>query len=132
MSERCTDCESQIKRLKSKPFFETIGREGALELARTLHVYGHDRAEIVIDEAVLRKWGEDGADRVPSPSAIWALCNADPRDFESQRKPATQQRHENPNCERCGGTGWEAIERGIHSGVQRCRSGCAVPARDAA
>lgn len=136
MSERCKPCEAQISRLKGKPFFETIGREGVLELAHTLHRYGHDRAEIVIDEALVRRFGTDGEDRVPSASDLWALCKTNPEDFESRKKPVSTQtlasRRTEPECERCSGTGFEIVQGTYGSGARRCRSGCGVPAREVA
>lgn len=130
----CNECTAQIMRLRNKPFYGARSAEDRVALADSLHRYGHNCAGIVIDEALIRRFGEDGADGMPSDSDLWALCKADPADFESQRKPVTPQpiRKSLDQCERCSGTGFEIVEGTYGSGARRCRSGCGVPAREVA
>lgn len=118
MSEEfCTECSAQISRLKSKPFFDTKGREGVAELISTLHRYGHSRARQIIDEALLRRWGQDGSDSAPSPSDIWGLSKMDSRDFQS----AEPEESKLPSgCLKCGGSDWVIVSRGMYEGAARC------------
>lgn len=137
---KCADCSLQIKRLSSKPFYETRGREGLIELSNTIHKYGHEHAEAIIDEALIRRWGDNGNDSVPSPSDIWQLCRMDVRDFETSRQHGeVNPRAADPNCPNCQGSGWQEEERTITSGVfagetrsgmRRCRAGCVPPEFD--
>lgn len=136
----CNECTAQIMRLRNKPFYAARSADDRVALADSLHRYGHTLADIVIDEALIRRYGDNGADGMPSDSDLWALCKADPADFESRRKPADTQKMASQteiNCESCNGTGYEtvtALDRfgTVVSGARRCRSGCCVPAREVA
>jgi hypothetical protein len=132
---KCSSCGNQIRRFAAKPFYETIRPEGLIELADTLHRYGHGRAEMIVDEAMIRSWGDNDTDRVPSPSQIWALCKENPQDFKSlaQEKPPVKAPQD---CPECFGTGWKVIEAdsrlsGKLTGVARCSNLCPVPGEKA-
>jgi hypothetical protein len=106
-------CAAQVKRLSSKPFFPSM-HEGVQELVYVLNscTKSEDHAERVISAAVLRRWGNDGTDRCPSPADIADLCG---------RVPATATKREaSPDCRYCEGSGFEEAKTG---GVRRCRCG---------
>lgn len=121
----CSVCLEQVRRLGTKPFFEAVTGEGILELAATLHRYGHGRSSRIIDEALIRRFGEtrEGiqGDRVPSSSDIWALCRCDPSEFETTERSAPKEA--SLDCPLCFGCGWIVVVRGGYEGADRCKCG---------
>lgn len=115
----CATCGAQIRRLKSKPFFDTLGEEGVTELVSTLHSYGHARAEEIISEALILRFGGNDADRVPGPADLWTLCRLDRRDFKSLTS-AQSGSEVPPGCPTCGGRAHiQVLIRGEY-GARRC------------
>lgn len=129
---KCQECALQVRRLGNKPFFAAVTEDGLLELVDTLHRYGHDRARAVIDEALVRRFGEKGADCVPSSSDLWALCKADPAQFETAPVARAMNSEAARDCQQCFGSGWVIVTRRGIDGADRCPCGGAPPSFDAA
>jgi hypothetical protein len=122
VKKTCNSCASQAIRLSAKPFWASMEPEAQLELANTIHRFGHAIAEIVVDEALIRRWEYAGRDAMPSPADLWDLC----LELKAgQREPLKVAAI---TCQHCDGSGWEIVVRNGNEGVVKCRCGGVPPA----
>lgn len=95
------------------------GRQGLAQgLRKAADNFRVPMAEIVREAALAGPW-------CPTDYALWETARA-----ISLRGKAggPAPRRGGPKCQKCGGSGWEAVQgKDGYSAVRRCSAGCAVP-----